>query len=339
MMVTEQQARESIFMVSENFRNQLYKVFEEHNLPETDEYTLKRLNKASIWFSEKFAAIFDDSVKTLQFETDNKELRKTINNVLNNCRKEIGVKLAGIQSCKKGFSPSEYLHAVSAAEIDFQPSKVKKLQTPAYTESDIDHPELFETLRDWRTAKATELDVARFQVLYQRVLIQIVVHLPDNLADLQAIPGVGKKTIENYGKEIVAHVCAYRKKNNIETVSLPVQKELPQISTDSPKKAAPQKGTTRDISLEMFNSGKSIKEIAKDRGFVNSTIESHLCFFVETGKLPVEKFVSVELQKIITEGIAAAEDPSMKSIKLQLPDECTYGHIKMMLAHQKFLDI
>lgn len=336
MVLTEQQARESIFAVSENFKNQLRSVFEAHNLPETDEHTLERINKASLWFQEKFAAIFDDSVQTLHFETDNKELRKKINSVLNNCRKEIGVKSAGIQSCENGFSPPGYLHAVSAAEIDFQPSKVKKQQAPAYTESDIDHPELFETLRAWRTAKATELDVARFQILYQRVLIQIVVCLPDNLKDLLKIPGVGKKTIENYGKEIVAHVCAYRKKQGIEAVLLPEPKELPK-ENDKPEKAAPQKGSTRTVSLEMFTAGKSIEEIAKERGLVHSTIESHLSFFVETGKLSIDKFLSIGVQELIAEGIAAAEDNSLKSVKSQLDDDCSYGQIKMMLAHQKYL--
>ena len=336
MSLTEQMARESIFTVSENFSNQLYTVFEAQNLPETDEHTLERLNKASVWFSEKFAAIFDDSVKTLQFETDNKELRKTINSVLNNCRKEIEVKLAGILSCKKGFSPSAYLHAVSAAEIDFQPSKVKKIQAPAYSESDIDHPELFEILRDWRTAKASELDVARFQVLHQRVLIQIVVFLPDNQKDLLKIPGVGKKTIENYGKEIVEHVRAYRKKKGIKDVVLPILKGVTKETSKVEKKNIP-KGSTRTISLDMFNEGKSIAEIAKERGFVNSTIEGHLIFFVEEGQLSIDKLLSSGQQAAITRELSVEEENSLGSVKERLGDEYTYSHIKMMLAHQKHM--
>jgi superfamily II DNA helicase RecQ len=310
--------------VGENFRNQLYTIFEAQNLPETDEHTLERLNKASIWFNDKFSEIFDGSIKTLQFETDNKELRKTINSVLNNCRKEIGVKLAGIQSCKNGFSPSNYLHAVSAAEIDFQPAKVKKLQTPAYTESDIDHPELFEILRDWRTAKATELDVARFQVLYQRVLIQIVVFLPDNEKDLLKIPGVGKKTIENYGQEIIEHVRAYRKKKRIKVVALPELKGAP-------------KDSSKTISLDMFNKGKSIAEIAKERELVKATIEGHLIFFVEEGLLAIDKLLSSEQQKAITRELSAGEESTLVAVKERLGKEYTYNQIKMMFAHQKYL--
>ncbi len=337
MVLVEQQARESIFNVSENFKNQLWTIFEDHNLPETDTHTLDRIHKASLWFQEKFSAIFDDSVQSLHFETDNKELRKTINNVLNNCRKEIIIKSAGIECCENGFSPSDYLRAVSAAEIDFQPSKVKKQQAPAYTESDIDHPELFDTLRDWRSAKATELDVARFQVLYQRVLIQIVVCLPESLKELQVISGVGKKTIENYGEEIVAHVRAYRREKGIEAVSLPEPKESPK-NLAKPKKAAAPKGTTREISLEMFTGGKGIEEIAKERGLSPRTVESHLCFFIETGTLSIDTFLSPDLQKVVAAGIAAAEDDTLKAIKAQLSNDCSYGQIKMMLARQKSLE-
>ena len=78
MQLTEQQAREYIFAVSDNFRNQLRTIFDAQKLPETDEYTLERISKASRWFQDKFAEIFGKSVQTLYFETDNKELRKKI---------------------------------------------------------------------------------------------------------------------------------------------------------------------------------------------------------------------------------------------------------------------
>ncbi len=337
MQLTEQQAREKIFEVSDNFRNQLWTIFEAHNLPETDEYILERISKASRWFQDNFSEIFDKSVLTLCFETDNKELRKKINNVLNNCRKEICIKMAGVQSCENGFSPTDYLHRISAAEIDFQPLKVKKQQAPAYTESDIDHPELFETLKKWRTAKARELDVARFQILYQRVLIQVVVCLPDNLADLLKIPGVGKKTIENYGKEIVEHVRSYRKKHGIESVLLPILKEASKKKGE-PVKTAPPTGTTKTISLDMFNKGNSIAEIAKERGIVNSTVETHLTFFVEAGKLAIDKLLSPEQQKSIAQELSAEEEFSLSAIKERLGDEYSYGQIRMMLAHQKYLE-
>lgn len=339
MQLAEQQARESIFVVSENFRNQLHGIFQSdlqpQTLPEDDAHTLDRIKRASLWFQDKFAAILTDSIQTLHVETDNKELRKKLLNVLNNCRKEIAVKLAAMQSCEEGFSPSQYLHAVSGAEIDFEPVTVKKQQAPAYTESDIDHPELFEILRKWRTAKAIECDLARFQILYQRVMIQIVVCLPETQKDLLAIPGVGKKTIEKYGKEIVALVVAYRLRHHIEEVSLPKPKSL--LGDADPTVAAEgQQGDTRDTTLELYEAGRGIGDIAQERGLAVSTIEGHLGYFVERGRLSIESFLAVELQEKVAEAIATAPDNSLKGIKGLLDTDCTYGQIKMMVAHQKW---
>lgn len=208
----EQLAKKSIFEVSENFRKQLRSVFTESTkLPELDKHIQERSRKASEWFQTKFEEIFAGSVQSLEFETDNKELRKKVNNVLNNTRKEILICLAGVKSCSDGFSVSAYLRALTAAEIDFQPAKVKKKKAPAYSEEDIAHPELFETLRSWRSRLAKERSVGAFLIMHQKVLIQIVMELPVTQKELKGISGVGKKTIENYGDDILEMVESYRK--------------------------------------------------------------------------------------------------------------------------------
>ncbi|MEE4607237.1 MAG: HRDC domain-containing protein, partial [Desulfobacteraceae bacterium] len=61
-----------------------------------------------------------------------------------------------------------------------------------------------------------ERGLAHYQILHQRVLIQIAVNLPDNRARLKKINGVGKKTIEKYGDDILALVADYRNKNGID---------------------------------------------------------------------------------------------------------------------------
>lgn len=208
----EQLARKSIFEVSENFRKQLRSAFAESTeLPELDKHIQERSRKASEWFQNKFEEAFAGSVQTLAFETDNKELRKKVNNVLNNTRKEILICLAGVKSCREGFSVSTYLRAITVAEIDFNPAKLPKKKAPVYSEEDIAHPELFETLRAWRSRRAEERSVGAFLIMHQRVLIQIVMELPSTKKELKKISGVGKKTIENYGDELLAMVEDYRK--------------------------------------------------------------------------------------------------------------------------------
>jgi superfamily II DNA helicase RecQ len=160
--------------------------------------------------------IFDDLLQNFQMETDNKEIAKKIGNALNNLKQEILVKQAGITSCEKGFSPPRYLRDISNAEVDVIPEKEKKSQAPVYNESDIEHPELFRQLKNWRSRMAKERGLAHYQILHQRVLIQIAVNLPDSRTRLKKINGVGKKTIEKYGDDILALVADYRNKNGID---------------------------------------------------------------------------------------------------------------------------
>ena len=329
----EKKAAEDIFIVSENFKRQLRTFFTDGGLPESDTIILERISKASAWFQEKFTEIFEASVLKWHIETDNAELRKKIDTALNNLKKEIAVKVAGVQSCEKGFTPSNFLRAVSAAEIDFTPGKGKKRRPPAYTESDVAHPELFQSLKDWRSRMAREKEIAHFQVLHQRILIQIVVCLPDNIADLEKINGVGKKTIEKYGKELVELVLAYREKHGIEAVVLPEPEKLPEESP--PEKDAAPPFDTKQISFDMFNNGLTIARISQERGLAPSTIEGHLTFFVEKGKLDINKLLSHEKQQAIEKQLATDDHNSLSEVRNALGGDYSYGEIKMMLAYQK----
>jgi hypothetical protein len=331
----QQMARENIFRVSEKFKNQLRTVFTDDSLPDSNAHVLERIGKASAWFQDKFHWIFDDLVQKLHVETDNKELGKKIGNALNNLKKEIAVKSACILCCENGFSPSNYLRAISMAEIEFAPEKTKKSQAPGYGESDIEHAALFQDLKDWRSRKAREGGLAHFQVLHQRVLIQVVVCLPDNMTDLKKIKGIGRKTLEKYGEDLVAMVSAYRKQHGINKVILPTVKDVPETREPSVKKASPS--DTRQISFDMFNKGVAIPGIAKERGLVESTIQGHLCFFVENGQLDIRRLVSSERQRTIEKKLAHVTDHSFKTIKNELGDDYAYGEIKMVLAHQTFL--
>ena len=223
----QQMAHEHIFTVGDKFKRQLETIFQEKALPQSDAHTLDRIHRASGWFEEKFSFVFNDLVENLQVETDNKELGKKIGNALTNLKQEIVMKHAGVASCKNGFSPSRYLKALTKAEMDFSSIKAKKQKAPDYGESDIAHPELFQQLRDWRSRMAKELDVPHFHILHQRVLVQIVVTLPDSTGGLKNIKGVGKKTIEKYGRQILGMVTAYRSKHGIEAVELPIPKPMP----------------------------------------------------------------------------------------------------------------
>ncbi len=233
-------AEEDIFVVGKGFKRQLLSIFAQSDLPESNDRVLERITKASAWFQDKISDIFGETMPRLHIDTDNKELAKKIDIAVNTLNQEIAVKLAAVKSCEQGFSPSSYLRAVSSAETDFTPKRPKKRQNPDYTESDIAHPELFQTLKDWRTRRAGERDIPHFQIMHQKVLIQIAVYLPDNLIDLKKMNGVGKKTLEKYGGELIEMVSNYRRKHDIDKVTVPEPKKTKAEGTGEKVKSPTQ---------------------------------------------------------------------------------------------------
>ncbi len=331
----ERKFREEIFTVSENFKQQLNGLFAANKLPESDTAVLERIAKASVYFQDKLAVHLTPFITNIQIDTDNKEVRKKAKEALKQLKEETAVKLAAIRSCRTGFSPTQYLRAVSAAEIDLKPVRERK-QAVTAGESDIRHPLLFQSLKDWRSQKARDEEVPHFHILHQKTLIQIAVNLPDTLAALGKIKGIGKRLAEKYGQELVALVSAYRREHNITEVVLP-ESDPSQKESETAKKKG-EKIDTKRISLEMFERKMTIPEIVKERGLVISTIEGHLAFFVEAGTLAIGRLLASEKQQVIEQKLSEMRGHSLGEIKQALGDGYSYGELKLVQAHLKYLE-
>ena len=333
----QESAEKDIFTVSEKFKNQLQGIFQDNIEPEADKRIQERTRKASVWFQDKFSLVFDDIMTKLHVETDNKELGKRVNNTIENLRQEIKLKRSGVISCEKGFFLSNYLNSVSKAKIDLPATKIKKTKSPDYSASDIEHPQLFQALKDWRTEKAQQDDVPAFYIMHQKVLIQIVMNLPQDTKELEMIAGMGPKTIKKYGDDILDMVIKYRKQHKITKVILPEPLKTPEKQLAAKKN---QSGlNTKQISFDMFNNGLSIDQIAEKRELVVSTIQGHLGFFVENGELNIDKLVSPAKQKKIKQILSQVHDNSLKTVRDQLGDKdnYSYGDIKLVISHLKYL--
>ena len=330
-----------ISTVGANFRRQLHGLFTEHVLPADDPVILERTQKASAYFQEKFEEGIGQHVEHLQIETDNKEIRKKAKNICKRLHEETVVKQAAVKCCSTGFSSSQYLRAISSAEITAAPKKMREdrqtKNAATYSEADIEHPELFEILREWRSTKAKDNGVPHYQVLHQKTLIQIVVNLPNTLKALMTIKGIGKKLAERYGQELVAMVSDYRENNNIAEVILPPITDPLSNKTAAPKDQETQKIETKQLSLELFDQGLSLSQIADKRDMVISTIEGHLAHFVARGELKIDRLLASEKQQIIEEKLQQLPGKKLSEIKIALGSDYNYGEIKFVQAHLQHL--
>jgi len=203
--------REEVVQVAEQFRSQLQRLIANAAHAEEDAFLQERISKASVYFLEKITMIFTDLLDKTIIETDNKEVRKRVNDVFGSLQTEVRQKIKTLEVCPAGFSVPAYLSAKSKAAIeeDMPKQKKKKEKTAkgvaekVIVPNDILHPELYEQLRSWRSTLAKEQNVPVYVILSQMALIGITNLLPMDSVQLLRVPGVGKTILTRYGETIL----------------------------------------------------------------------------------------------------------------------------------------
>lgn len=87
----------------------------------------------------------------------------------------------------------------------------------------------------------------------------------------------------------------------------------------------------------MFNDGLTVPDIAKERGLAESTIQGHLCPFIATGDLNINRLLSPERQSAIGAALDQAPENFLNVAKDKLGERYSYGEIKWMVSHRKHL--
>lgn len=333
-----QSSEKEIFAVGDRFIEQLRGLFSPSVLPSQNPAVLDRIHKASIYFDEKLRLTLGSAIPCLALETDNKSLGKKADFLLKILREELAVKQAAVKSCSDGFSPTNYFRALSSAAV-YASGNLKPMVVPTYDESDISHPDLYASLKAWRSAKAQDQGLARYQVLHQKTLIQIAVCLPETVADLKKVKGIGERLAKRYGEELVTLVATYRRERGITSMVLPMPNKAQTAvrKKRSPRKTSKVKIDTKQQSLDFYEKGMTLQEIAQMRGLVLSTIEEHMVHWVQQGKVAIGRLVPGKKRKKIERVLLTMEGIHLGDVKKALGNGFSYGEIKMVQAHMTHL--
>lgn len=101
-----------------------------------------------------------------------------------------------------------------------------------------------------------------------------------------------------------------------------------------PKKKK-EKGDSHRTSLQLFRQGKTVGEIASERGLAQSTIEGHLASFVLTGEVDVLEIVNEKKLKTILDVFEKDRTLSSTAVKQELGQEYSYGEIRAAMLWQQ----
>jgi len=300
--------------IGESFQNQLIKTSEGKEEPENNPEIQERIKKAVPYYISHTQEHFVKPLSEISYSTDNKDIKKALKDQLNKIEEQLSIKLFCLNGMKGGFSTMKYLE-VRAHSVLQKPSPPESSKRNTGLSS---RPKLFAQLRQLRDELAHAENVIHYQIFTQKALIDICEKLPFTKQQLKAVNGMGKIRIKKYGDEIIVAVKDYCEKNGLEPGS--------EIEAEKPPKES-----TKDISLSMFKSGMSIKDIANERELVISTIEGHLGSFILSGELKLDDLMDQKKSKKLRELIKKTEFSGLGELKAKLNDEYSYGEIRMVL--------
>lgn len=303
-----------------SFQKQVKELLPKADLPENNVYLKERLTKAATYFESKIKEILTEPLKDFFIVTENKAIKETITKALETVKKSVFIKRECFKYCGTDFSALGYAQARANADIDFEkinPTRSGKERTRASRISN--HPELYETINELRKGYAMENGVEDFQIFTLKALLGISNNLPTNFKALESINGIGKVTSKRFGVEIIEAVKSYCEKNNIEPPTL-IEEE---------KKPKREIGETHKMSYTMFTNGKSITEIAAERGLAESTIYGHLSQCVINGALKLEQLIPKEKIEVLETFYSENPEILLTDAKLKLGDDYPFGELRL----------
>ncbi|HEY3370234.1 MAG TPA: helix-turn-helix domain-containing protein [Prolixibacteraceae bacterium] len=287
---------------------------------ENDPALQERIRKAAAYFSAKLEVLIAQPLSVATFDTDNKTIRKNFNDTVDKLSKEIYTKKVCFDECSNGFTIKSYLETKAKAAIEI-PETGPKGQPSASAPTFTRYPDFYSKLKKWREEKSILLNEEIARIIPQKTLLEIAQTLPVSRAELKAVKGMGGTRLQQFGRDILEMVIAFRR---LKGLDLPMH----------PEKEAEKAGMdTKQISYELFKSGQSITQIATERNFAPTTIEAHLAHYVGLGQLEINRFVESAKVKTIEAYILKNKTNQITDIRAAIGDSYTYSEIRFVIKY------
>ncbi|SHJ10798.1 helix-turn-helix domain-containing protein [Algibacter luteus] len=306
--------------VANGFNAQLKQLSTESGLPVKNSVIQDRFKKGISYFKLETQAKITGPLKSFAFTTDNQAVGTEITKHLDAFEELLSVKLLYFNGLDAGFEALRALE-LRAKSVFIGKDKPKKPRKAVI--DGTSNVELFEKLRILRNDIAQEHDLIHYQIFTQKALYEMCETLPTDKNALLKINGMGKTRVEKYGADILKVIKAYCDEHDIETSN-----EVEIFEDLKPKK---KRGDTKKVSLELFQSGKSVVEIASERELNENTIFGHLASFIPSGEIKVTDLMATSVYKELKVIIPKKKFENLSDLKHQLDDKYSYGEIRLVL--------
>jgi len=281
-------------------------------LPESNSLFQDRFKKAVCYYENHSIQFIKKVLDKLEFSSDNQTVLADIEKNLESIETLLSIKLFCFKQLKSGFNVSEFLNIRATSTLQKEEKSKRRKREIVHT---TEHPILFEELRTLRTVLAHADDVLPYQVFTQKSLYEICEFLPRTSKELRVIKDIGRLRLEKYGEEILRVINEYCETNDI------VAKE-PLIK--------PRATSSAQTSYELFKSGKSMSEIAKERNLAIGTIEGHLIKYLITGEVKITDLMSEEKYTELKSLMESLSYEGFSDLKSKIDEKFSFNEIRMV---------
>ena len=196
--------------------------------------------------------------------------------------------------------------------------------------------ELFERLRALRNQTAKREGIPPYIIFSDATLHEMATFFPQTMEELARIGGFGAMKLKNYGQEFLSATVSYCEEKQL--ASKMHLKTGNSKSKRRSKQGSNGKSETRTTSLELFKSGKSIREIADYRNLHFNTIENHLTHFILDGTISITDLVDPpKIDNIKKAIVSEGESNALKPIKESLGEDYSYGENRAVQNYMIFM--
>lgn len=199
--------------VSEKFKAQLVRI--------DNAAQQLRAQQGAEYFQGKLAEVAALLPTLLEVDIDNKVTAERIKDNGARFAEALGLKLSCLTAVvKDGYS----VQTVQRAKVDYlmnhdgkekKTSRDRASKTAKQSGGDSMNTDLATALRNWRSLKAAEQNVPAYVILQQKALQAIATNMPHTVAELKRQLGVGEKTVQRYGAELLDIVNDYTNDNTL----------------------------------------------------------------------------------------------------------------------------
>jgi ATP-dependent DNA helicase RecQ len=169
--------------------------------------------------------------------------------------------------------------------------KSEKRYSRSINQSFVDNDKiLWETLRAKRMELAQAQNVIPYMIFHDSTLEEMILQRPRTLNEFAQLPGVGSHKLKHYGQIFIdvldEHVLQYGETAPKKAMASP----HPSSNTDF--------SGTVEATLQAFNQGQSLEQIAAQRQLKPSTIYTHLSKAIEQGHLELRQVIKIKEEEI-----------------------------------------